>query len=102
VSDPVATGEVDPRVDLAGIPLRNPVLTASGTFGYGTELSPFLDLTRIEQEIRSLDATAWAFDPFEHGRGSFGVSPHQQSSRHRGGQIVELRRVRELIPEGPQ
>ncbi len=47
MSDPVATGEVDPRVDLAGIPLRNPVLTASGTFGYGTELSPFLDLTRI-------------------------------------------------------
>ncbi len=47
MSDPVATGEVDPRVDLAGIPLLNPVLTASGTFGYGTELSPFLDLTRI-------------------------------------------------------
>jgi dihydroorotate dehydrogenase (NAD+) catalytic subunit len=41
------TEEVDARVDLAGIPLRNPVLTASGTFGYGTELSPFLDLTRI-------------------------------------------------------
>ena len=38
---------VDTRVDLAGIPLRNPVLTASGTFGYGTELAPFLDLTRI-------------------------------------------------------
>lgn len=38
---------VDTRVELAGIPLRNPVLTASGTFGYGTELAPFLDLTRI-------------------------------------------------------
>lgn len=38
---------VDPRVNLAGIELRNAVLTASGTFGYGTELSPFLDLTRI-------------------------------------------------------
>jgi dihydroorotate dehydrogenase (NAD+) catalytic subunit len=34
-------------VDLAGIPLRNPVLTASGTFGYGTEFAPFLDLRRI-------------------------------------------------------
>ena len=42
VADPV-----DTRVDLAGIPLRNPVLTASGTFGYGTELAPFLDLARI-------------------------------------------------------
>ncbi len=38
---------IDARVDLAGIPLRNPVLTASGTFGYGTEFSPFLDLRRI-------------------------------------------------------
>ena len=47
MSDPLATSAVDPRVELAGIPLRNAVLTASGTFGYGTELSPFLDLTRI-------------------------------------------------------
>ena len=39
--------EVDLRVDLAGIPLRNPVLTASGTFGYGTEFAPFLDLRRL-------------------------------------------------------
>jgi len=38
---------VDTRVDLAGIALRNPVLTASGTFGYGTEFAPFLDLRRI-------------------------------------------------------
>jgi dihydroorotate dehydrogenase (NAD+) catalytic subunit len=39
--------QVDARVDLAGIALRNPVLTASGTFGYGTEFAPFLDLTSI-------------------------------------------------------
>lgn len=38
---------VDTRVNLGGIALRNPVLTASGTFGYGTEFSPFLDLRRI-------------------------------------------------------
>jgi dihydroorotate dehydrogenase (NAD+) catalytic subunit len=37
----------DTRVDLAGIKLRNPVLTASGTFGYGSEFAPFLDLRRI-------------------------------------------------------
>jgi dihydroorotate dehydrogenase (NAD+) catalytic subunit len=44
----VSGGEgVDLRVSLAGIALRNPVLTASGTFGYGTEFAPFLDLTRI-------------------------------------------------------
>ncbi len=38
---------VDERVELAGIPLRNAVLTASGTFGYGTEFAPFLDLEKI-------------------------------------------------------
>jgi len=38
---------VDTSVDLAGIALRNPVLTASGTFGYGTEFAPFLDLRSI-------------------------------------------------------
>ena len=38
---------VDSRVDLAGIPLRNPVLTASGTFGYGSEFAPFLDLAKL-------------------------------------------------------
>ena len=39
--------KVDERVELAGIPLRNAVLTASGTFGYGTEFAPFLDLEKI-------------------------------------------------------
>jgi dihydroorotate dehydrogenase (NAD+) catalytic subunit len=34
-------------VDLGGIALRNPVLTASGTFGYGVEFAPFLDLRCI-------------------------------------------------------
>lgn len=37
----------DLSVDLGGIVLRNPVLTASGTFGYGTEFAPFLDLRRL-------------------------------------------------------
>lgn len=37
----------DTAVDLGGIALRNPVLTASGTFGYGSEFAPFFDLRRI-------------------------------------------------------
>lgn len=41
------SGAVDERVEFAGIALRNPVLTASGTFGYGTEFAPFLDLEKI-------------------------------------------------------
>jgi dihydroorotate dehydrogenase (NAD+) catalytic subunit len=34
-------------VDIAGINLRNPVMTASGTFGYGREFSDYLDLEKI-------------------------------------------------------
>ena len=31
-------------VEIAGIKLKNPVMPASGTFGYGEEYSPYLDL----------------------------------------------------------
>ncbi len=34
-------------VDIAGIKLRNPVMTASGTFGYGAEFAPYMDLEKI-------------------------------------------------------
>ncbi|KUK55604.1 MAG: Dihydroorotate dehydrogenase [Atribacteria bacterium 34_128] len=35
------------EVEIAGIKLKNPVLTASGTFGYGQEYTPFIDLNRL-------------------------------------------------------
>lgn len=38
---------VDLRVQLNKLQLKNPVMTASGTFGYGTEYSDFMDLSRI-------------------------------------------------------
>jgi len=38
---------VDLSVDLGFLKLRNPVLAASGTFGYGLEFAPFLDLNAI-------------------------------------------------------
>jgi dihydroorotate dehydrogenase (NAD+) catalytic subunit len=34
-------------VEIAGIKLRNPVMTASGTFGYGQEFADYLDLEKI-------------------------------------------------------
>ena len=37
----------DMSVNLAGIPLRNPVMTASGTFGYGEEFSDYVNLETI-------------------------------------------------------
>jgi dihydroorotate dehydrogenase (NAD+) catalytic subunit len=38
---------VDLAVDLGFLKLRNPVLAASGTFGYGSEYAPFVDLSRL-------------------------------------------------------
>ena len=38
---------VDLTTDFAGIELRNPVVLASGTCGYGDELTPFIDLARL-------------------------------------------------------
>lgn len=37
----------DMRVNIAGVELKNPVMTASGTFGSGEEYSEFVDLNRL-------------------------------------------------------
>ncbi len=34
-------------IEIAGIRFKNPVLTASGTFGYGSEFAPYTDLGRL-------------------------------------------------------
>ncbi len=39
--------KVNLSVDVAGMALRNPIMTASGTFGYGAEFAPYMDLHRI-------------------------------------------------------
>ena len=38
---------IDTRVNIAGVELKNPVMTASGTFGSGQEYSEFVDLNRL-------------------------------------------------------
>jgi len=37
----------DLSVEFAGLWLKNPVMPASGTFGYGEEYSPYMDLNRL-------------------------------------------------------
>jgi len=37
----------DLRVNIGGMPMKNPVMTASGTFGYGSEYAEFVDLNRL-------------------------------------------------------
>src|SRR5439155_21741363 len=39
--------EVDLSIDLAGLHLNNPIIAASGTFGYGEEFERFTELCRI-------------------------------------------------------
>ncbi len=38
---------VDLSVNIGNLKLKNPVLTASGTFGFGTEYTDFIDLSRL-------------------------------------------------------
>lgn len=37
----------DLKINIGKLQLKNPVMTASGTFGYGTEYSDFMDIARI-------------------------------------------------------
>lgn len=44
---PAHRAPVDLSVSLGPLRLKNPVVTASGTFGYGTEFLPYLDLSAL-------------------------------------------------------
>ena len=38
---------INTKVNIAGVELKNPVMTASGTFGSGEEYSEFIDLNKL-------------------------------------------------------
>jgi dihydroorotate dehydrogenase (NAD+) catalytic subunit len=44
---PEGRGVPDLSVAIGGLKLKNPVMTASGTFGYGEEYAPYVDLNRL-------------------------------------------------------
>src|SRR4029077_16145351 len=46
VSAPRPT-QVDLRVSVGTVPLKNPIIAASGTFGYGVEFASLVDLNRL-------------------------------------------------------
>jgi len=51
---------VDMQVRLGSLVLRNPVMTASGTFGSGREYAQFVDLNRIGAVVtKGVSLTAW-------------------------------------------
>ena len=47
MNDPTATSAIDLAGDLAGLRLPHPGMTAAGTSGYGNELTPVRDLSRL-------------------------------------------------------
>ncbi|UWP58713.1 dihydroorotate dehydrogenase [Ruminococcus gauvreauii] len=52
------------KVNLAGVQLQNPVMTASGTFGSGTEYSEFVDLNRLGAVVtKGVANTPWPGNP---------------------------------------
>lgn len=55
---------VDTRVRVGEVELANPVMCASGTAGYGTELAAYLDLSALGAFVtKSLAAFEWAGNP---------------------------------------
>jgi dihydroorotate dehydrogenase (NAD+) catalytic subunit len=55
---------VDTTVRVGSVELRHPIMTASGTAGYGSELAPYFDLSSIGAVVtKSLAAYEWAGNP---------------------------------------
>lgn len=53
-------------VNIGGIPMRNPVMTASGTFGYGSEYADFVDLNRLGAiVVKGVTSTPWPGNPMQ-------------------------------------
>lgn len=51
-------------VNIAGVELKNPVMTASGTFGAGMEYSEFVDLNRLGAVVtKGVAAVPWEGNP---------------------------------------
>ncbi len=52
------------EINLCGIPLKNPVMTASGTFGSGAEYAEFVDLNRLGAVVtKGVASVPWEGNP---------------------------------------
>ncbi len=55
---------INTEVSIAGVTLKNPVMTASGTFGSGMEYSDFVDLNRLGAVVtKGVSAEPWPGNP---------------------------------------
>lgn len=54
------------EINVAGIRMKNPVMTASGTFGYGNEYSDFIDLNQLGATVvKGITSVPWPGNPME-------------------------------------
>lgn len=54
----------DMSVNIAGVTMKNPVMTASGTFGSGQEFSEFIDLSRLGAVVtKGVASVPWPGNP---------------------------------------
>ncbi|NNE12592.1 MAG: dihydroorotate dehydrogenase [Ilumatobacter sp.] len=59
-----SSAAVDTTVRVGSVELRHPVMTASGTAGYGSELAPYFDLSSIGAVVtKSIAPYPWAGNP---------------------------------------
>lgn len=58
------TSNINTSVNLCGVTLKNPVMTASGTFGSGAEYSEFVDLNKLGAVVtKGVANIPWAGNP---------------------------------------
>ena len=61
VTSGIGAGALDLGVDIAGLHLRNPVMTASGTFASGREYADYVDLTHLGAVVtKGVSLEPWA------------------------------------------
>ena len=53
-------------VNIGGIQMRNPIMTASGTFGYGSEYANFVDLNQLGAVVvKGVTSVPWPGNPMQ-------------------------------------
>ncbi|RKU30737.1 dihydroorotate dehydrogenase [Candidatus Poribacteria bacterium] len=58
------TENISLNVNIGGIQMRNPVMTASGTFGYGSEYADFVDLNSLGAVVvKGVTSVPWQGNP---------------------------------------
>ena len=74
------------EVNIGALKLKNPVLTASGTFGYGEEFADFIDLNRLGGFIvKGTTLNHREGNPLSaHGRDSLGYAQRRGPAEQRG------------------